>query len=379
MLTMEEITVKNRQVNIEGEKRSAIKKLEEGLAQGCADDITEVLVNLEDGTCDYVEMIPILKRIASSGSFYYFDDNGAGGFPHPDLNRETSFEAWALKAIENIKENAGFEANSDTAIALKSNDTDLIKKTLENLTAEGVCADTSLIPILEKIARKDVYQSYSYYGGFKTECQLGEHARNVIQIILQNYEQDKNVEDCSLCGTLPDDLTVNTGRGVYFPAVFKKLTSIDSEYNAEFRRCPECGVYFNWIDLSQMYGSGNCDEEQLVRFSAKASRLLDKLFSADPKDHPTQKEVGEYLNALSIQMLLKALKTRVYAAPNIIVPFVPILLKFLGQNNDYTTWSLLHEYVSNKPERAEEILKACGFSRSIHILRHCLEVVGKKN
>jgi hypothetical protein len=80
------------------------------LARECADDILEVLVNLEDGTCDYVELIPLLEKVAEKDLFYYFDDNGAGGFSRPDPRRRESFRSWALKAIANIRENARFEA-----------------------------------------------------------------------------------------------------------------------------------------------------------------------------------------------------------------------------------------------------------------------------
>src|SRR5688572_14835842 len=100
------------QVDVEKDKLRSIKTLREGLASACADDITEVLINLEDGTCDYTELIPILEEIASADWFCYFDDNGAGGQPHADLGRKTSFKSWALKAIENIKENERFASSS---------------------------------------------------------------------------------------------------------------------------------------------------------------------------------------------------------------------------------------------------------------------------
>ena len=170
-------------------KQYAVRGLKEGLERFCADDLTEVLVNLDDGTCDYQELIPLLEEIARADLFCYFDDNGAGGFPRADSRRETSFRSWALRAIENIRENAGFAAASGEAQALKSLDTRLIKSTLGKLIAENACADRTLIPILEKIARKDVYHKYSYYEGFKTDCRLGALARDAIQMILRNAEK----------------------------------------------------------------------------------------------------------------------------------------------------------------------------------------------
>jgi hypothetical protein len=175
------------QAALQKDKLSAIKGLESGLARECADDIVEVLVNLADGTCDYADLIPVLEKVAEKDLFYYFDDNGAGGFPRPDPRRRASLRSWALKAIENIKENVRFEADSLEAQALKSNDSRLIKTTLELLTASS-CNDEKLIPILEKIARKDVYSSYSYTGSFEQQYSLTEIADKAIRKIRENCE-----------------------------------------------------------------------------------------------------------------------------------------------------------------------------------------------
>ncbi len=383
------------QADIEKDKLNSVRTLKDGLTEACADGITEVLINLEDGTCDYIELIPILEVIARQDWFCYFDDNGAGGQPHPDLGRKTSFRSWALKAIENIKENARFESSGMIAHVLKSNSTDLIKTTLERLKSEGKCADKMLIPILEKIVRKDVYKSYSYLSGFKTECQLGELAQEVIKIIHQHSasienndqhtsEPDQNAGVCSLCSSLPDDLTVNTGREEYFPSAFSQLIGMDNDYKAEFRRCPGCRTYFNWIDMPQMYGSGNNDEERLVRLSSEKSLLLDKLFSPGSDHHPDLKEVEEYMTTLPLDLLLPALSFRLHRTPEVVGLFVPHLVLLLGKNNDTSLWELLNSYVSKNPERAEKILDAFSSSdeyaptRLTQILHHCLRVAKTK-
>jgi hypothetical protein len=170
-------------------KSSAIAQLKSGLEQSCADDITEVLCNLSDGTCDYVELIPLLEEVAERDFFYYFDDNGAGGFPHPS-GEPSSFRDWALKAIENIKENTKFDSSTQMARDLKSIDIQIIKSVLNGLT-DSNCRDEKLIPILEKIAEKDEYQSYSYYGGFShSPRKFREPALKAIQQIRKNIEED---------------------------------------------------------------------------------------------------------------------------------------------------------------------------------------------
>lgn len=277
------------QAEINDNKRYTKMKLEEGLAQGCADDIVEVIINLHDGTCNYIELIPLLEQVVQKKEFYYFDDNGAGGAPHPDLNRKTNFFGWGLRAMDTLKANALFEVSGVIAAALTSNSTALIKSTLEQLQAEGTSTDERLIPILEKIAAKDEYKSYTYLTGFQTDCKLGELARSVKRIILHNTErirgdhvpQQPHFEYrlCTVCVSLPDDFTVNTGRDEAFPDAFKKLRWISGDNSDGYYRCPGCGTYYLWIDMPQFYGSGNCDEERLVRQTPEQSRELEHAFS----------------------------------------------------------------------------------------------------
>jgi hypothetical protein len=383
------------QAEIDKDKRLALSTLKNGLADGCADDLTEVMINLENGTCDYVELIPALEEVARVEWFHYFDDNGAGGLPRPDMSRKSSFKAWALKAIENIRKNATFESSSMIHNALKSNNTALIKNTLEQLKANRI-ADKSLIPILEKIAQKDVYNKYSYLGSFEVDCKLGELAREVIAIIVQPPASDiqdqptsvtmEYTGNCSVCSSLPDDITVNTGREEYFPSAFNQLVGMDDDQGGEFRRCPGCQTYFNWIDMRQMYGSGNNDEERLVRLSQENSRLLDKLFTADSTSRPTSTEIEEYLRSLPLELLLKVLRFHLYDNRDFVKPFIPHLVRLLGKSNDTSLWALLNGYVSKTPERAQEILDAFSSSdgyppnRLIQLLHHCLKLLkGKIN
>ncbi len=170
------------------DRSSAAATLQRGLEANCADDIAEVLCNLADGTCDYVELIPLLEQVAIKNLFHYFDDNGAGGMPHP-TGEPASFRDWASQAIENIKENKKLESSSRIAVPLKSLDTRSVKSALKQL-ATGGCKDESLIPILEKIVRKDEYRSYSYFTGYSSPSKLGETARRAIQKIRKNIEED---------------------------------------------------------------------------------------------------------------------------------------------------------------------------------------------
>lgn len=279
--------------DIEQNRRLTKATLESGLANSCADDITEAIINMTDGTCNYVELIPILEDIGRQDKFWYFDDNGAGGMPHPDSNRETNFKSWAAQAIKNLQENDQLITYGVIGDALKSNSTNLIELVLEHLEREGTSTDKLLIPILEKIARKNVYKSYSYIGGFQTDCELGTKATNVLEMIQRNIaskQQDHPPagqfaphHTCSVCSTLPDDITVNTGREYHLPDAFKKLKMMSGDSYEAYYRCPECHTYYEWINMPQMYGSGKNDEERLVRQSQEKSKALDASFENQKK------------------------------------------------------------------------------------------------
>lgn len=191
-------------------------------------------------------------------------------------------------------------------------------------------------------------------------------------------------ERCSLCGGLPDDLMVNTGREQRFPDAFYQLVPLGFSHNRPFRRCPECGTFFQWIDLPQMYGTGNCDEERSIRLSAKASRLLGQLFPPDPQNHGDLGEAAEYFEALPLDLLVQALRSHASTAPQIVTPFVPGLVRLLGETDDPDLKTLLSTYRSDKPEHAEEILEAflsmderCP-SQLTYLLRECLIIVLKR-
>jgi hypothetical protein len=363
-------------------KNRIIMKLEAALASGDADTMDEALENLDDGTCDYSELIPILERVAGT-EFYYFDDNGAGGLPHP-VSEKISFDWQASRVIENIKENAGLESGSITARALKSNDPDLIKTTLERLKNEAVCADKSLIPILTKIVRKDVYKIRDQVLS-TPNYHLEELAREVIQIIHKNYKRDETDEYCRLCDTLQDDLKINLECSERFPEAFSSLISNDGYFNSPFRRCPACGIYFNWIDLSAKTGTSHKKGEQLIRLSAKSSRLLENLFSNVPPNDLDPDDVTDFLKNSPLDPLLPVLRKKSYSAPQMIQLFIPHLLRRLEQTNDSSIWEILNNYVSNETERAQEVLEAFrsanGWRTSLllDLLRLCLTVAAKNN
>jgi hypothetical protein len=379
---------------IETLKRQAISKLKAGIREECADDITEVLMNLSEGTCDYLELIPVLKEVAAMDKFYYFDDNGAGGFPRADMSRLSSFKSWALNVISNIKENAKLETNAPEGQALKSNSTELIATTLGKMKAKRNAYDISLLPILEKIARKNEYKKYSYLSGFENDCQLGELAQEVIDIIKANSRPRSGQKDsipvkdydyvrCAMCHSLPDEITVSTRTNESFPNAFASLEGMDGHHKPEIYRCPNCFTYYHWIDM-QYYSSTDNGEERLTRINPERSKLLNKLFTSPPTYRPSPKEVTEFTKRLPTELLIQVLNFRKSNTPDTPSIFLPGLLDLLWHSEDAILWGYLRDYVGNNPNHAKEVLDVFKAgneqvsSRLGQILYLCLRLIDEK-
>jgi hypothetical protein len=92
---------------------------------------------------------------------------------------------------------------------------------------------------------------------------------------MDTTQREVQSANCSLCGEIPDELIVKTGRDETFPAACYELVPEGGRYSSQgmfsqYRRCPECNAYFVWEERPQMYGSGINDEQRLIRVSADA-------------------------------------------------------------------------------------------------------------
>lgn len=70
---------------------------------------------------------------------------------------------------------------------------------------------------------------------------------------------------CSLCGSIPDVASANTGRDERFGPPITSLKRNDIEPDDDLRECPSCDAVFLWHDYTAQTGSGNNDEETLTR------------------------------------------------------------------------------------------------------------------
>ena len=82
--------------------------------------------------------------------------------------------------------------------------------------------------------------------------------------------------NCPLCGELPDELIVRTGRDESFPAAFNKLVLAGGDDftswgdSSQDYRCPNCGAKFVCENHTSFTGSGINDESRIIRVPPKA-------------------------------------------------------------------------------------------------------------
>ena len=91
---------------------------------------------------------------------------------------------------------------------------------------------------------------------------------------MDTTQREAQEAKCPLCGELPDQTVVRTGRDQPFPAAIDKLTHVSGEYTSVGNstlnyRCPDCGAKFVCELYNASTGSGS-DEAVITRVPAKA-------------------------------------------------------------------------------------------------------------
>lgn len=176
---------------------------------------------------------------------------------------------------------------------------------------------------------------------------------------------------CSFCGPIGDGATANTGRGEYFEAPITKLTRHDLGDRDDLRECPACGAFFRYDTYEAQTGSGNNDEDTLVRLDAPTTATLRELVH---RKAPPAEDAGAKLFALphlARDLAARAVQrdAELYAA---MMPWM------LGHSSDPWALTFVKDYAST-PERAahiRDLIAAHELTPSIEDLRRHVRVVG---
>lgn len=183
---------------------------------------------------------------------------------------------------------------------------------------------------------------------------------------------------CSVCDSLPNEITVNYGRDERYPEAYNKLVKVE-EGPDTFKRCPACRTYFFCVDSPQEYGSGNNAEETIQRFSREQSRCLDKLFGAEPSYSLRIDEASHCVEIISLHQLLPALSSFTSRHPDAFGYFVPALVEQLRGHNDKQLFDVLLQYVNQDRQRAEYVIASVKAGREpkpllMKLIQRCFEL-----
>lgn len=185
---------------------------------------------------------------------------------------------------------------------------------------------------------------------------------------------------CSVCGSLPEELTVNYGREERYPEAYYKLIGVGATA-ASYRLCPECKTYFFCVDEPQEYGSGNNASETITRFSAEQSRYLETLLNATEFYNPNAGEAEQVLNSIPRHQLIFALYGLPQRSPKAFEQFIIAIVKELSKQDDVHWWNLVKDdFIGHDRQRAKQVanyFRATAMTSKPHVnkmLAYCAQV-----
>lgn len=161
---------------------------------------------------------------------------------------------------------------------------------------------------------------------------------------------------CSMCGSLPPELTVHYGAEMAYPEAYHKLIRVDNAADAIYRFCPVCKTCFFCMDEPQEYGSGNNASETITRFSPEQSHYLEQLLEANEFYSPGMEEVTQIMKLIPRHQLIFALYRLHHKAPKAFEQFIPVIIMELNHQDDIHWWALVKDYyIDHDPQRANQV------------------------
>jgi hypothetical protein len=187
-----------------------------------------------------------------------------------------------------------------------------------------------------------------------------------------------------VCGSLPEEFTVNYGREMPYPEAYYKLINVGEAAGAIYKFCPLCKTYFFCVDEPQEYGSGNNASEAITRFSPEQSRYLETMLSANEFYNPDRGEVEKILKLIPRHQVIFALYGLHHHAPKAFEQFIPAIVNELSKQDDVHWWNLVKDYfINNDRLRAEQVagyFSATSMPSKLHVKRmltYCAHVQEK--
>jgi hypothetical protein len=160
---------------------------------------------------------------------------------------------------------------------------------------------------------------------------------------------------CAVCAGIPPDLLVNTGRDETFPAEVQSLVPLELGQSTDLYRCPNCEALFEWEDLPQYYGSGNCDEERLTRLDPAQASTARELLDPEPGERDCEALCARALRTLSHSVVREILGHMAYNHPRAFAGFLAPLVARLAGDDDGSVRGIVMSYCGRRRDRLVEL------------------------
>lgn len=182
---------------------------------------------------------------------------------------------------------------------------------------------------------------------------------------------------CTLCSELPAELWVNTGRDEAFPDVVRRLLRLGLSDDDDVWQCPQCNAQFAWTNLPQYYGSGNNDEERLIRLNAEQAATVHTLLHADAVVQAPEPFLQQAFRSLRHALVFALLHHHARQHPHAFSGLLPTLVAAHAARGELPLYGLLDHYCGNDPARIRAVLAALeahgpGISKSAQYLHKTL-------
>jgi hypothetical protein len=188
-----------------------------------------------------------------------------------------------------------------------------------------------------------------------------------------------DLQPCEVCSVIPSDLLANTGRGESLYPELGRLVRLNLDNSNDIYECPGCGALFEWEDLPQYYGSGNCDEERLARLNPEQQLTARALLDPYAGDWDVEQLLKLALRILSRNIVYNLLRYRATRHKQAFSRFVKPLVAWLMAENNSRLSDVIGSYCGTDRERLAEVMRLLDaggpeISKSAQYLRQtCVE------
>jgi len=181
---------------------------------------------------------------------------------------------------------------------------------------------------------------------------------------------------CEACSSIPSELWAQTGRGESLYPKIEQLVHLDLDNRNDLYVCPVCEAIFEWEDFTQLSGSGNNDEERVLRLGPEQAAVVRELLDPDPRERDGEALLERAFRLLSDAIVYNVLRYRARhegeAFVGLVHPIVARLMEGDGSLSDIVT-----TYCSYNRGRIAEVLRQIDsggqdISQSARFLRETL-------